>query len=309
MSSTVQPDHSPSPSSLLSSSAKRGQAGHRSLIDSPRPDRRLRSPSSSRPTRTGAISSGSAGKTRSTTAPRAISAPIGRSRSSTTSSRSRRTTRSSRRRAASPSVDPKPDFPLESGFIAMDGPRHMAERKVVSARRRAPQPGASRAADSRARDRHPRWPARRRDLRLGRSRLDRAHDRDARDPLRLPIRGATQAHLLVGDRHQRSRHEHRHGRHHARKKPQAALLECLAEFTALKEARKDDPEGEGRDFVTALANAAQRPGTCPRSSISATLVLLIVGGNDTTRNSISGRRAGAERESRRVPEASRRIPI
>ena len=28
-------------------------------------------------------------------------------------------------------VDPKPDFPLESGFIAMDGPRHMAERKVV----------------------------------------------------------------------------------------------------------------------------------------------------------------------------------
>jgi cytochrome P450 len=28
-------------------------------------------------------------------------------------------------------VDPDPDFPVESGFIAMDGPKHIAHRKVV----------------------------------------------------------------------------------------------------------------------------------------------------------------------------------
>ena len=66
-----------------------------------------------------------------------------------------------------------------------------------------------------------------------------------------------------------------------------ALMECLEVFTTLwKERQNAAPTGR-LDFITALANSEATRGLEPMEYLG-TLVLLIVGGNDTTRNSISG---------------------
>ena len=64
-------------------------------------------------------------------------------------------------------------------------------------------------------------------------------------------------------------------------------MQCLAEFTELWKQRENRPPTERLDFVTALANAPATRGMEPMEYLG-TLILLIVGGNDTTRNSISG---------------------
>jgi cytochrome P450 len=66
----------------------------------------------------------------------------------------------------------------------------------------------------------------------------------------------------------------------------AALLECLDVFTKLWNERKGS-KTESLDFVTALANA-EATQDLDRVTYLGTIILLIVGGNDTTRNSISG---------------------
>jgi cytochrome P450 len=66
----------------------------------------------------------------------------------------------------------------------------------------------------------------------------------------------------------------------------AALMECLDVFTKQWDERKGT-ERENLDFVTALANAEATQDLDPVTYLG-TLILLIVGGNDTTRNSISG---------------------
>jgi len=64
------------------------------------------------------------------------------------------------------------------------------------------------------------------------------------------------------------------------------LRECLDTFTKQWQERKGKDEGN-LDFVTALANAEATQDLDPITYLG-TLMLLIVGGNDTTRNSISG---------------------
>ncbi|MGB0621426.1 MAG: cytochrome P450 [Myxococcota bacterium] len=66
----------------------------------------------------------------------------------------------------------------------------------------------------------------------------------------------------------------------------AALKECLQVFTELWQDRKGKEDGS-LDFVTALANADATQDLDPVTYLG-TILLLIVGGNDTTRNSISG---------------------
>jgi len=62
------------------------------------------------------------------------------------------------------------------------------------------------------------------------------------------------------------------------------LLECLTYFTRLFEERKRNP---GSDLVSMLAHGEETKNMMPFEFLG-NLILLIVGGNDTTRNSISG---------------------
>jgi cytochrome P450 len=67
----------------------------------------------------------------------------------------------------------------------------------------------------------------------------------------------------------------------------AALLECLDYFTRLWNERVNKPPGEDLDLVSMLAHGESTKHMEPMEYLG-NLVLLIVGGNDTTRNSISG---------------------
>jgi cytochrome P450 len=66
----------------------------------------------------------------------------------------------------------------------------------------------------------------------------------------------------------------------------ASMLECLDVFTKLWHERKGK-ETDSLDFVTAMASADATQDLDPVTYLG-TIILLIVGGNDTTRNSISG---------------------
>jgi cytochrome P450 len=67
---------------------------------------------------------------------------------------------------------------------------------------------------------------------------------------------------------------------------EAALLDCVATFTRLWHERRG-VKRDDLDFISALANAAATQDLDPITYLG-TIALLIVGGNDTTRNSISG---------------------
>jgi len=65
----------------------------------------------------------------------------------------------------------------------------------------------------------------------------------------------------------------------------AALLECLDYFTALRDERSNEPPKP--DLLSMLAHGKDTRDMPPMEFLG-NLILLIVGGNDTTRNSISG---------------------
>lgn len=68
---------------------------------------------------------------------------------------------------------------------------------------------------------------------------------------------------------------------------QAALMECLEEFTVLWNERVNiEPDGQ-LDFISMLAHSPATRNMTPLEYLG-NLILLIVGGNDTTRNSLSG---------------------
>jgi cytochrome P450 len=64
------------------------------------------------------------------------------------------------------------------------------------------------------------------------------------------------------------------------------LLECLEFFSRLWHERKDNPQ-PGMDLISMLAHGENTKHMQPMEFLG-NLILLIVGGNDTTRNSISG---------------------
>ena len=63
------------------------------------------------------------------------------------------------------------------------------------------------------------------------------------------------------------------------------MLECLEYFTKLREKRGNEPPKI--DLLSMLAHGKDTQNMPPMEFLG-NLVLLIVGGNDTTRNSISG---------------------
>jgi cytochrome P450 len=68
---------------------------------------------------------------------------------------------------------------------------------------------------------------------------------------------------------------------------EAALLECLEYFTGLWNERINNDPSEDIDLISMLAHNPNTQNMDPMEYLG-NLILLIVGGNDTTRNSISG---------------------
>ena len=186
-------------------------------------------------------------------------------------------------------VDPDPEFPLQAGFITMDGERHDRHRKTV-------QPVAS--------------PRNLRRLEpLIRERVCEILDGLPVDETfdwvdRVSIELTTGMLATMYDFPWEERRKLTYWSDIATMGPEQLaeigkteedrvedLKECLAYFTNMWNERKDKPSTGELDFVSALANSEATqdvaPGVSPLEYLG-TLILLIVGGNDTTRNSTTG---------------------
>jgi cytochrome P450 len=181
--------------------------------------------------------------------------------------------------------DPDPDFPLEAGFITMDGPRHDAHRKVA-------QPVA---APRNLKLLEPLIRERVIEILDG---LPVGETFDWVDRVSIELTTAMLATLFDFPHEERRKltfwsdmatasEEQVGAVGITEAERQAALMECLSTFTDLWKQREGKDQGERLDLVTALANGAATRDLSPMEYLG-TLVLLIVGGNDTTRNSISG---------------------
>ncbi|MEN8185056.1 MAG: cytochrome P450, partial [Myxococcota bacterium] len=181
--------------------------------------------------------------------------------------------------------DPDPSFPLEAGFITMDGPRHDAHRKVV-------QPVA---APRNLTFLEPVIRERVIEILDG---LSVGETFDWVDRVSIELTTGMLATLFDFPYEQRRKLTFWSDMATAspeqvgfagvtEEERQAALMECLEVFTGLWKERQNKAPTERLDFITALANAEATRGLEPMEYLG-TLILLIVGGNDTTRNSISG---------------------
>jgi cytochrome P450 len=181
--------------------------------------------------------------------------------------------------------DPDPDFPVEAGFITMDGPKHDAHRKAV-------QPVA--APRNLA---HLEPLIRQRVIEI----LEQLPIGETFDWVdRVSIELTTGMLATLFDFPWEERRKLTRWSDVATATPgdvgsvvateeerRASLLECLEAFTVLWKQRENGPSGGRLDFIKALASSEDTRGLEPLDYLG-TLILLIVGGNDTTRNSISG---------------------
>jgi cytochrome P450 len=181
--------------------------------------------------------------------------------------------------------DPDPSFPLEAGFITMDGPKHDAHRKVV-------QPVAS------PRNLVVLEPLIRTRVREILDGLPVGETFDWVDTVSIELTTGMLATLFDFPYEERRKltfwsdmatasPEQVGSSDATEEERRAALMQCLEEFTVLWKERENKAPGERLDFVSALANADATRGMDPMEYLG-TLILLIVGGNDTTRNSITG---------------------
>ncbi len=181
--------------------------------------------------------------------------------------------------------DPDPNFPVEAGFITMDGPRHTAHRKVT-------QPVAG---PRNLKKLEPIIRQRVVDIMDG---LPVGETFDWVDKVSIELTTAMLATLF--DFPYEERRKLTHWSDMATASPamtgavdvseeerKVSLMECLAEFQKLWEQRENKSQGESLDLITALANSDATKNLDPLEYLG-TLLLLIVGGNDTTRNSLSG---------------------
>lgn len=181
--------------------------------------------------------------------------------------------------------DPAPDFPVEAGFITMDGPKHDAHRKVVqpvvAPRNLAHLEPLIRTRVVDILDGLPvgetfDW-VDRVSIELTTGMLATLFDFPWEERRKLTL-WSDMATATPGDVGSVVATE---------EERRASLLECLETFTVLWKQRENAPGGGRLDFVKALASSEETRGLEPLDYLG-TLILLIVGGNDTTRNSISG---------------------
>jgi len=185
--------------------------------------------------------------------------------------------------------DPQPDFPLSPGFIAMDGERHTRHRKTV-------QPVA---APRNLRNLEPVIRGRVQEMLDG---LPVGETFDWVDKVSIELTTGMLATIFDFPWEDRRLLTHWSDMTTSSEEQlaemglvpedrQRILRECLEYFTKLWKDRENSPENDEIDFVTAMANAEAtrdiNPETAPLDYLG-TLILLIVGGNDTTRNSVTG---------------------
>jgi len=180
--------------------------------------------------------------------------------------------------------DPDPDFPLSAGFISMDGQRHNQHRKVVQP---VSSPRNLKKLEPLIRERVTEildglpvgetfdW-VDRVSIELTTGMLATMFDFPWEDRRKLTywsdMATASDEQLVEMGGVPEDREK--------------ALRECLEVFTQLWKDR-EGADNDSLDFITAMANADEMKGLAPLEYLG-TLVLLIVGGNDTTRNSITG---------------------
>ena len=181
--------------------------------------------------------------------------------------------------------DPEPEFPLEAGFITMDGDEHTAHRKVT-------QPVAGPRNLKRLEP-----IIRERVIEIMDS-LPIGETFNWVDKVSIELTTGMLATLF--DFPWEQRHKLTYWSDIATASPaqvgftdlteekrEAVLMECLDAFQTLWKEREGKPQGDHLDLITAMANAPATKNLSPMEYLG-TLVLLIVGGNDTTRNSLTG---------------------
>jgi cytochrome P450 len=182
-------------------------------------------------------------------------------------------------------ADPEPDFPVEAGFITMDGERHDAHRRVA-------QPVAS------PRNLKVLEPLIRERVIEILDGLPRGETFDWVDRVSVELTTGMLATLFDFPWEQRRKltfwsdmatasPDQLAAMGSSEDERRVALMECLSVFQGLWKEREGKPQASRLDLVTALANGAATKDLDPLEYLG-TLILLIVGGNDTTRNSISG---------------------
>ena len=181
--------------------------------------------------------------------------------------------------------DPDPDSVVQNaGFISMDGPRHTAHRKVV-------QPVSS------PRNLKQLEPLIRRFVCEILDGLPVGETFDWVDRVSIELTTSMLATMFDFDREQQRKltfwsdvatagPDQLADMGMTEEESQAAMIECRDVFTKLWHERKGK-DAKSLDFITALANA-DATQDLDLVTYLGTLILLIVGGNDTTRNSISG---------------------
>ena len=181
--------------------------------------------------------------------------------------------------------DPDPDFPMEAGFITLDPPQHDDQRKVaqpvVAPRNLLLLEPLIRERVAEILDDLPiaetfNW-VDRVSIELTTRMLATLFDFpfDERHKLTFWSDMATSSPIQVG------------ATNVTEEERRAALMECLEAFTELWNERVNKVPAERLDLVAMLAHGEATKNITPMEYLG-TLVLLIVGGNDTTRNSITG---------------------
>ena len=181
--------------------------------------------------------------------------------------------------------DPDPDFPMEAGFITLDPPLHDDQRKVaqpvVAPRNLLLLEPLIRERVAEILDDLPmgetfNW-VDRVSIELTTRMLATLFDFPFAERHKLTFWSdmATSSPIQVG------------ATNVTEEERREALMECLEAFTELWNERIKKAPGERLDLVTMLAHGEATKNMTPMEYLG-TLVLLIVGGNDTTRNSITG---------------------
>ena len=177
-------------------------------------------------------------------------------------------------------IDPEEDFPLPM-FIAMDPPKHDDQRKTVQG---AVAPANLKTLESTIRGRVQKVLD---DLPVG-------EEFDWVDRVSIELTTQMLATLFdfpFEDRRKLTRWSDvatggpETGIVETEEQRQEELLECLAYFTRLWQERQE--QGLSNDFISMLAHGEATKDMAPEEYLG-NLVLLIVGGNDTTRNSMTG---------------------